>query len=111
MDLIRAPHYTANFAADYVIPSSVGDFDLNANVSYTDSFYWFPDESMKQPVAILLNASVKWTNPSGRYELRLRGANLTGVEYYSFGSESIAYGQQFSPEPPRTFGITAAMHF
>ena len=22
-----------------------------------------------------------------------------------------AYGRQFSPEPPRTFGITAGMHF
>ena len=111
LDLIRAPHYGANFAADYVIPSSVGAFDLNANVSYTDSFYWFPDESMKQPVVNLLNASVKWTNPSRRYDLRLWGANLTGAEYYSFGSETIAYGQQFSPEPPRTFGITAGMHF
>ena len=27
------------------------------------------------------------------------------------GSESIAYGQQFSPAPPRTFGITAGMRF
>jgi iron complex outermembrane receptor protein len=111
LDLIRAPHYGANFAADYVIPSSVGDFDLNVNVSYTDSFYWLPDESMKQPVVNLLNASVKWTNPSRRYDLRLWGANLTGAEYYSFGSEAIAYGQQFSPAPPRTFGITAGMHF
>ena len=75
------------------------------------SFYWFPDESMKQPVVNLLNASVKWTNRSRRYDLRLWGANLTGAEYYSFGSETIAYGQQFSPEPPRTFGITAGMHF
>jgi iron complex outermembrane receptor protein len=111
LDLIRAPHYSANFAVDYVISSSVGDFYLNANVSYMDSFYWFPDESMTQPVVNLLNASVKWTNPSRRYDLRLWGANLTGAEYYSFGSESIAYGQQFSPEPPRTFGITAGMHF
>jgi iron complex outermembrane receptor protein len=111
LDLIRAPHYGATFAADYVIPSSAGDFDLNANVSYTDSFYWFPDESMKQPVVNLLNASVKWTHPSHRYHLRLWGANLTGAEYYSFGSEAIAYGQQFSPEPPRTFGIAADMHF
>jgi iron complex outermembrane recepter protein len=111
LDLIRAPHYGANFSANYVIPSSVGDFDLNANVSYTDSFYWFPDESMKQPVVNLLNASVKWTNPSRRYDLRLWGANLTGAEYYSFGSEAIAYGQQFSPAPPRMFGVTAGMHF
>ena len=111
LDLIRAPHYGANFAADYVILSSIGDFELDANVSYTDSFYWFPDESMKQPVVNLLNASVKWTNPSRRYHVRLWGANLTGAEYYSFGSESIAYGQQFSPAPPRTFGIMAGMHY
>jgi iron complex outermembrane recepter protein len=111
LDLIRAPHYGANFAADYVIPCSLGDFDLDANVSYTDSFYWSADESMRQPVVELLNAAVKWASRNGRYDLRLWGANLTGAEYYSFGSETIAYGQQFSPEPPRTFGITAAMHF
>ena len=51
---------------------------------------------MKRLVVNLLNASVKWTNPSRRYDLRLWGANLTGAEYYSFGSEAIAYGQQFS---------------
>jgi outer membrane receptor protein involved in Fe transport len=66
---------------------------------------------MKQPVVNLLNASVKRTNPSRRYDLRLWGANLTGAEHHSFGSESIAYGQQFSPEPPRTFGIAAGVHF
>jgi len=38
-------------------------------------------------------------------------SNLTGAEYYSFGLEAIAYGQQFSPAPPRTFGVTAGMHF
>ena len=94
-----------------MIPSSVGDFDLNANWSYTDSFFWFPDQSMRQPVVNLFNASVKWTNPSRRYDLRLWGANLSGAQYYSDGSESIAYGQQFTPEPPRTFGFTAGMHF
>jgi iron complex outermembrane receptor protein len=111
LDLIRAPHYGAKLATDYVIPSSVGDFALNANVSYTDSFYWFADESMRQPVVTLFNASVKWTGPSRRYDVRLWGANLTGAEYYSFGSEAIAYGQQFSPAAPRTFGVTAGVHF
>jgi iron complex outermembrane receptor protein len=111
LDLIRAPHFGANLAADYIIPSSIGDFALNANVSYTDSFYWAPDESMRQPVVNLFNASIKWSNPSRRYDVRLWGANLTDAEYYSYGSEAIAYGQQFSPAPPRTFGITAGMHF
>jgi len=36
---------------------------------------------------------------------------LSGAQYYSFGSESIGYGQQFSPEAPRTYGITLGMHF
>jgi iron complex outermembrane receptor protein len=111
LDMIRAPHYGANLAADYVIPSSIGDFNLNANWSYTDAFNWFPDQSMRQPVVNLFNASVKWTNSSRRYDVRLWGANLSGAQYYAFGSESIAYGQQFSPEPPRTYGITAGMHF
>jgi iron complex outermembrane recepter protein len=111
LDMIRAPHFSANFAADYVIPSAVGNFNLNANVSYTDTFYWFPDESLKQPVVTLLNASVKWTDPSSHYDIRLWGANLTNVQYYSFGSESLGYGQQFSPEAPRTYGITVGMHF
>jgi iron complex outermembrane receptor protein len=111
LDLIRAPHYGANFGADYVIPSSVGDFNLNANWSYTDAFSWFPDQSMRQPVVNLFNASVKWINPSRRYDVRLWGANLSGVKYYSFGSETIGYGQQFSPEAPRTYGITVGTHF
>ena len=55
LDLIRAPHYSANLAADYVIPSSVGDFDLNANVSYTDSFYWFPEASERVDSYLLAN--------------------------------------------------------
>jgi iron complex outermembrane receptor protein len=111
LDLIRAPHYGAHLAADYVIPSSIGDFALNANMSYTDSFYWSPDESMRQPVVNLFNASIKWSSPSRRYDVRLWGANLTDDEYYSSGSETIAYGQQFSPAPPRTFGVTAGVHF
>ena len=111
LDLIRAPHYSANATADYAILSSVGAFDVDANWSYTDSFYWFPDESMRQPAVNLLNASVTWTAPSRRYDLRLWGANLTRAEYYSFGSESIAYGSQFSPAPPLTFGISAGMLF
>jgi iron complex outermembrane receptor protein len=109
--MIRAPHYSGNASADYVIPTDIGDYNLNVNWSYTDTFYWFPDESIKQPVVNLLNASVKWTHPSRKYDVRLWGANLTGVKYYSYGSESIAYGEQFSPEAPRTYGFTVGAHF
>jgi iron complex outermembrane recepter protein len=111
LDMIRAPHYSGNASANYVIPTAGGDYDWNLNWSYTDTFYWFPDESIKQPVVNLLNASVKWTHPSRRYDVRLWGANLTGAKYYAFGSETIAYGEQFSPEAPRTYGFTVGTHF
>jgi len=110
MDLIRAPHVSGNFSADYAISSSAGDFRLNATWSHTGSFFYFPDQSMEQSPVNLLSASVKWVDPQGRYDVRLWGANLTGEQYFSFGSESIAYGQQFSPAPPRTFGISLGLH-
>ena len=111
LDMIRAPHFSANFAADYLVPSSIGNFNLNANWSYTDTFFWFPDQSIKQPVVNLLNTSAKWTDRSGHFDIRLWGANLTDVQYYSFGSETVGYGQQFSPEAPRTYGVTVGIHF
>jgi iron complex outermembrane receptor protein len=109
-DMIRAPHYTWNMGADYVIPSSIGDFDVNVNYTYTDTFQWFPDGSLSQPATNIFNASLTWTNPTGMFDVRLWGANLGGDEYYSFGSESYGLGQQFSPAPPRTYGITLGAH-
>lgn len=111
LGLIRAPHYSGNASANYLIPTVAGDYDVNLSWSYTDTFYWFPDQSIKQPVVNLINAAVRWTHPSKKYDVRLWGANLGGAKYYSFGSETVAYGEQFSPEAPRTYGITAGMHF
>jgi iron complex outermembrane receptor protein len=110
LDMIRAPHFSSNFGADYVVPSSFGDFDLNANWAYTESYYEFPDESMSQPATNIVNASITWTNPTGMFDVRLWSNNLTGDKYYSFGSESVGYGQEFSPAAPRTYGITLTAH-
>ncbi len=109
-DMVRAPHYTWNFGIDYETPTTVGDFDWNVNYTYTDTFQWFPDGSLQQPATNLVNASVTWTMPNGKIDVRLWAANITGDEYYSFGSESYGLGKQFSPEAPRTYGITLGAH-
>jgi iron complex outermembrane receptor protein len=108
---VRTPKVTAHISADYLIPRPYGDFDLNANFTHTSSFQWFPDNSLPQPETEILNASVSWTAPSGRYDARIWGSNILGEKYYSFGSESAGLGEQFSPEPPATFGITLGYHF
>jgi iron complex outermembrane receptor protein len=108
--MVRTPHYTAHFAADYDIPSSVGDFDLNVNYTFTDTWQWFPDGSLEQPATNIVNASVTWTNPTGMFDVRLWADNVGSDKYYSFGSESIGLGKQFSPAPPRTIGITLGAH-
>jgi iron complex outermembrane receptor protein len=109
-DMIRAPHYSTNLNADYVVPTPQGDFDLNANWSYTDTFQWFPDGSLQQPAVNLINTSVLWTEPGGKIDIRLWASNVNGAKYYSFGSESIGFGKQFSSAAPRTYGITLGVH-
>jgi iron complex outermembrane recepter protein len=108
---IRSPRFTDNISADYKLPSPIGDFDLNANYTYIDGFNWLPDGSVKQPVTNLVNASVRWTSTNGRWDLRLWGNNLTFAKYYSFVSESSGLGKEFSPAAPRTYGLTAGLHF
>jgi iron complex outermembrane recepter protein len=108
---VHTPEFTGTFSADYVIPSEIGDFDLNANFTHTSSFEFFPDKSLQQPATNIFNASVAWTAPDGQYDVRLWGANITGEKYYSFGSESAGLGKQFSPAAPATFGVTFGVHF
>jgi iron complex outermembrane receptor protein len=107
---VHTPEFTGLLAADYLIPSTVGDFDLNASLTHTASFQFFPDKSLQQPETNIVNASLTWAHPSGRYDVRLWGANILGEKYYSFGSEALGLGKQFSPAPPATFGITLGWH-
>ncbi len=109
-NMIHAPHFKGNLGVDYVISSGVGAFTLNTTYSYTDAFLWYPDGSLNQPVVSLVNASVLWTHPSGKWDVRLWGNNLNDRKFYSFGSESAFFGKQFSPAAPRTFGITFGAH-
>jgi iron complex outermembrane receptor protein len=108
---VHTPEYTASIAADYLVRRSFGAFDWNANFTKTASFEFFPDRTLQQPTTDIFNASVIWTHPSQRYDVRIWGANITGDRYYSFGSESQGLGKQFSPAPPATFGLTLGLHF
>ncbi len=109
-DLPYAPHYTANIGGDYAIPTELGNFTVNANYAYTDALYVNADNLVKLPPYGLVSASVKWTAPSGRYDVRLWGKNLGNDHYYSYVTEQ-QVGVTASPAEPRTFGVVFGTHW
>jgi iron complex outermembrane receptor protein len=111
LSIVHAPHFTGTIAADYSIQSACGNFRLNANVTHTDNFSFFPDGSLQQPVTNIVNGSLLWTEALGRFDIRIWGTNITNAKYYSFGSEALGFGKQFSPAAPVAFGVLLGFHF
>ena len=99
-----------NMSADYAKPTQVGRFDLAADFYHNDGFYWDPANQVRQPAYSLYNASIGWMNRSDRYGMRLWGKNLGSAKYYSFAITQ-TLGEDFSPAPPRTYGVTISAHF
>ena len=108
-DLIQAPQFTANLTATYTISlSSGGSVVLNGAYSYTSSFYWEPDNRLKEPDHSNVNASVAWRLPGDKYQVRVWGQNLTDTKRSSLTASSTT-GDQALPSPPRTYGVTLSM--
>ena len=99
--------YTVKFAPQYVAElGSAGKLTLSGDATYATSYYTseipFP-LSRVRPLT-LVNASVKWDDPSDRYYIQIYGNNLTNRHYL----------QQFvtTPTPPGSasffsFGLDA----
>jgi iron complex outermembrane receptor protein len=107
---LQAPKVTMNLSADYVIPSSMGDFDLNTSYYYNDGFFWEANNRLRQKDYGILNMSLTWTAPSKTFDVRLWVNNLTNKRYTIFGSTSPT-GDQVADSDPRMFGATLGVHF
>ena len=99
-----------HLSADYVKPTQVGSFDIAADFYHNDGFYWDPANQLRQPTYSLYNTSLGWMDRSDRYGMRLWGKNLGGAKYYSYAITQ-TLGEDFSPAPPRTYGVTISAHF
>jgi iron complex outermembrane receptor protein len=119
--LPNAPPYSFSLAAKYDVPTSSGTWDYNIALNHVGGYYFEPDNGAgqiapsnhnndKQPITNLVNASVGWTSLDGSFGIRLWGMNLAEQHYYSFSVED-GNVTQYSPAPPRTYGITFTQHF
>ncbi|MFA5630142.1 MAG: TonB-dependent receptor [Porticoccaceae bacterium] len=103
--LIRAPELTYNIGFLYEVPTTYGIVGASMDYFWTDDFSWDPDGRLYEPSYGRLNGQLYWASADDRYRVTLFGRNITDEEYSAFtvGQEGIA--DQYSPAPPRTFGV------
>jgi iron complex outermembrane receptor protein len=106
----HSPDYSLNLGGEYKIPTSSGVFVGAINYSYSSSFAWDADNRLKQPAYALLNGSIRWMSPNTKWEVTAWAKNITGTQYSIYTTANVV-GDEESPAPPRTFGVTLTHHF
>jgi iron complex outermembrane recepter protein len=111
-DIAHTPKATITFGLHYDLNTPIGLWEAAADVSYNSGFYWFPDNSLKQPAYTLLSASLRYNLPDNKTWVRFWGRNLTDKQYYLYAQENQgALGYPSAPAEPRTFGATVGIDF
>lgn len=119
LDLVRSPHHKASIDANYVIPTQIGNFEVNANWRYTGRQRGEVDYDVIggkrvpyafQPKFNLFDSRVSWSIPSERVELAgwVRNAfDKTWVSHiYTIGGDVIGvFGD------PRMYGVTLTLKY
>ena len=112
LPLRQSPKNSYSVVLDYKMPISSGALDFRAQYAFVDD--QFNDYPTRTETIIeqakLLDASVSWTSPEGRYQVLLWGKNLTDERYithsYRIGPGSIGVWSA-----PATYGLTAKLVF
>jgi iron complex outermembrane receptor protein len=112
-----AAPFSASLVANYLEPTSIGDFDFNVAYNHGGDYYFNPDNGRgqlnpslnKQPGFNLLNTSLRWSSTTARYDVTLWGRNITGQRYLSLANEqTVVTG--WGAAPPATYGINFGVH-
>lgn len=95
--LPKAPHWKLNISPRYEVPVGKGRLVLLADLTHTTSMRNDPEGTflLTRRATDLLNASVTWKAPGGRYDLTLGGTNITGQRYLINGGSNPTVGLVF----------------
>jgi iron complex outermembrane receptor protein len=93
----KTPEYKVNFGPTLDIGVGNGG-NLRFAVDYTYTSELFNDSlntpELKRPEVENLNAAIRYTSPSGNYELAVGGTNLMDERYLTTGSINLAAGEK-----------------
>jgi iron complex outermembrane receptor protein len=88
----NTPAWTGNASATYALPVPSGSLDLTGGVSWKSTTYQFevPNPYLDQPAYALLDASLVYRAPGGRWTLGIYGKNLADKRYKTSGYTYVA---------------------
>lgn len=108
--LPMTPDWSSNLAATYTVESGVGNFALNATYLHNDGYYEGPENRIRQKPFDLVNGSLAWTSPSGRWSASLWGKNIFNKFYATqFSAQATQDGDIYGL--PRTYGVTVGLKY
>ncbi len=111
-DIPKSPRFTANLTPDYRVPLANGSsVHLDGTFEYNSGFYFEPDNELKQPSFVRINASVRWESANEHYYARLFANNLTNREVISYSSTLADGTRDITYEAPRLYGISVGYKF
>jgi iron complex outermembrane recepter protein len=110
-ELVQTPEYSLTVSADYLIPTSLGNFNINLHLFYTDDFYWDDNNRLYEDGYEIVNGTVSWTNPEEDLKISLWGRNLTDTKYSVRRDSAPQPNDNYTPGPPASYGIKAEYSF
>lgn len=109
--LPRIPKWKTTWFATYSIPlRESGNIDINTSVSWTDSFYFTPDNNPldETPSFYRWDARVAWTSPTTQWLVAAFVNNITdelGVRNQGRWGESQNFRRVVTTTDPRVYGL------
>jgi iron complex outermembrane recepter protein len=107
--LPQSPRFSMNLGVNYKVDLGSGGLVFATTGKYTSTVPWDPDNRLKSPGKVLVDASVKWLSADARYDVTFFGSNLFSKKYYDIALATVS-GDAYAPAPPRTYGIRLGMH-
>jgi iron complex outermembrane receptor protein len=111
--LTAAPKYSGNMAAQYDVPFASGaNVSLRGEAFFQSRTYFVAtnDPAQSQAPYALVNASLVYTTPDGRWDVGLYSKNLTNRQYVT-ATATISPVISARPGDPRTFGVRASFRY
>jgi iron complex outermembrane recepter protein len=98
------PEWTANVGLSYLVPTSIGDWTVDAQYLHNSGWFGEADNQLRQPAYDNVNAALHWRVNNGPYTISLWCRNATdSLVYTAMAGNFLASLAQYAP--PRTYGI------